>query len=84
MIFRCSYMSSIQSPNMFLSVGFLKQLLGNRIWPVKGVRSLCDTFNSKHCYGNSNVNARLYSLSSDIFNIYLLSVTEQKPTEPKL
>ena len=38
---------------------------------------------SKRCYGNSNVKARLYSLSSDIFNMYLFSVTEQEPTDPK-
>ena len=48
------------------------------------VRSRCDASNSKRCYGNSNVKARLYSLSSDIFNMYLFSVIEQKPTEPKL
>ena len=49
-----------------------------------GVRSRCDTSKSKHCYGNSCVKARLYLLSSDIFNMYLLSDTEQKPTDPKL
>ena len=44
----------------------------------------CDTSDTKRCFGNSNVYARLNSLSSDIFNMYLFSVTEQKPTEPKL
>ena len=48
------------------------------------VRSHCDTSKSKRCYGNSNLKARLYSLSSDIFNMYLFSVTEQKPTGPKI
>ena len=47
-------------------------------------RSRCDISYSKRYYGNSNVNTMLYSLSSDIFNMYLFSVTEQKPTEPKL
>ena len=45
--------------------------------------TLC-TSNSKRCYGNSNVKARLFSLSSDILNMYLFSFTEQKATEPKL
>ena len=59
-------------------------LLGNIIRPVKGVRSRCETSKSKRCYGNSNVKARLYSLSFDIYNMYPISVTEQKPTDPKL
>ena len=50
----------------------------------QGVRSRCGTSYSKRCYGNSNVKARLYSLSSDMLNMYLFSVTEQKPTGPKL
>ena len=49
----------------------------------QSARSRCDTSKSKRCYGNSNVKARLYSLSSDIFNMYLFSVTEHKPTDPK-
>ena len=48
------------------------------------VCSRCDTSKSKRCYGKSNVKARLYSLSSDNFNMYPFSVTEQKPTDPKL
>ena len=48
------------------------------------VRLRCDTSKSKSCYGNSKVKARLYSLSSDIFNMYLFSVIKQKPTDPKL
>ena len=77
-------MSSIKSPNLFLLVGFLLRLLSNKIWPVKGVRLRCDTSRSKRCYGNSNVKARLYSLAPDIFNMYLFSVTKQKPTDPKV
>ena len=77
-------MSSIQSPNLLLVVDFLYWLLGNRIQLVKGVRSCCHTSKTKRCYGNSNVRARFYSLSSDIFNMYLFSVKEQKPTDPKL
>ena len=46
--------------------------------------SRCDIFKSKRCYGNSNVKARLYLLSFDIFKMYLFSDTEQKPTDPKL
>ena len=76
-------MSSIQSPNLFLLVGFLQRLLGNRIRPVKGVRSSCDTSKTRRCYGNSSVKARPYSLSSDIFNMYIFSVKEQKQTDPK-
>ena len=37
-----SYMSSIQSPNLFLLVAFSCRLLSNRVWPVKRVRSNCD------------------------------------------
>ena len=43
--------------------------------PVKEVRSRYDTYRSKCYYGNSNVKARLYSLSFDIYNMYLFSVT---------
>ena len=50
----------------------------------QGVRSCCGISNSKRCDGNSNVKAWLYSLSSDIFNMYLFLVAEQKPTDPKL
>ena len=59
-------MSSIQSPNLFLLVAFFCRLLGNRVWPVKGVRSRCNTLQSKRCHGNSNaVKVRLYSLLFD-------------------
>ena len=37
----------------------------------------------KQSYGNSNVKARLYSLSSDTFDMNIFSVTERKPTDPK-
>ena len=63
-------MSSIQSPNLFLLVGFLYWLLSNRIWPVKGMRSRCNTFKSKRCYGNNNATVRLYSLSFDIRGVF--------------
>ena len=76
-------MPSIQLPNLFLLVGFLKRLLGNRIRTVKGVRSRCDTSKTKRCFGNSNVKAWLYSLPSDIYNMYLFSVKKQKSTDPK-
>ena len=55
-----------------------------RVTLNRGGRNSRFDCNSKRCYGNSNVYARLYSLSSDIFNMYLFSVTEQKPTDPKL
>ena len=71
-------MSSIQSPNLFLLVGFLCRLLGNRFWPVKGVRSRCNTLEFKRCYGNSNVKVRLYSLLFDIYCMHLFRVTEKK------
>ena len=77
-------MSSIQSHNLFLFVGFLYRLLGNGIWPVRGVRSCCSTIKSKRCYGNNNVKVKLYSLLLDIYCIYLFSVTEKKTTDPEL
>ena len=43
-----------------------------------------DTSYSKRCYGNSNVKPRLYSLSSDIFNMCVFCVTEQKRTDPNV
>ena len=60
-------MSSIQSRNLFLCVGFLYLLLGNGIWPVREVRSRCSTIKSKRCYGNNNVKIKLYSLLLDIY-----------------
>ena len=60
-------MSSIQSHNLFLFVGFLYRLLGNGIWPVRGLRSHCSTIKSKRCYGNNNVKVKLYSLLLDIY-----------------
>ena len=75
-------MSSIQSRNLFLLVGFLYRLLGNGIWPVRGVRSRCSTIKSKRCYGNNNVKLKLYSLLVEIYCIDLFSVTEKKPTDP--
>ena len=77
-------MSSIQSHNLFLFVGFSYRLLGNGIWPVRGVRSRCSTIKSKRSYGNNNVKVKLYSLLLDIYCIYLFSVTEKKPTDPEL
>ena len=77
-------MSSIKSLNLFLLVGVLYRLLGNGIWPVKGVCSRCKTFKSKSCYGNKNVKVRLYSLLFDIFRMYLFSVTEKKTIDPEL
>ena len=65
-------MSSIQLPNLFLLVGVLYRLLGNRIWPVKGVRLRCNAVKSKNCYRNKNVKLRLYSLSFDIYRIYII------------
>ena len=35
MIIHCSYVSSLQSSNLFMLVGFMYPLLGNRIWPDK-------------------------------------------------
>ena len=70
-------MSSIQSRNLYLYVGFLYRLLGNGIWPVRGVRSRCGTLKSKRCYGNNNLKVKLYSLLLDIYCIYLFSVTEK-------
>ena len=60
-------MSSIQSSNLCLFVGFLYRLLGNGIWPVRGVRSRCSTIKSKRCYGNNYVKVNLYSLLLDIY-----------------
>ena len=77
-------MSSIQSTNLFLLIGFWHRLLGNRVWPVKGVLSRCNTLKSKRCYGNNNLKVRLYSLSFDIYCMYLFSVTEKKLTDPEL
>ena len=77
-------MSSIQSRNLFLFVGFLYRLLGNEIWPVRGVRSRCSTIKSKRCYGNNNVEVEFYSPILDRYCIYLFSVTEKKPTDPEL
>ena len=48
------------------------------------VRSRGDRSKSKGCYGKSNVKARLYLLSFDIYNMYLFSVTRKKPTDPTL
>ena len=76
-------MSYIQSTNLFLWVGFLYRLLGNRIWPVKGVRSHCNTFKLKRCYGNNNAKVKLYSVPFDIYRMYLFSITEKKPTHPE-
>ena len=72
-------MSSIQSCNLFLFVGFLYRLLGNGIWPVRGVRSRCSTIKSKRCYGNIKLKLLL-----DIYCIYLFSVTEKKAIDPEL
>ena len=72
-------MSSIQSRNLFLFVGFLYRLLGNGIWPVRVVRLRCSTNKSKRCYGNNNVQVKPLL---DIYCIYLFSVTEKKPTDP--
>ena len=77
-------MSFIQSRNLFLFVGFLYRLLGNGIWPVRGMLSRCSTIKSKGCYGNNNVKVKLYSLLLDICCIYLFGVTEKKPTDPEL
>ena len=77
-------MSSIQSRNLFLFVGFLYRLLGNGIWPVRGVRSRCSTIISKRCYGNNNVRVKRNSLLLDVYCIYLFSVTKKKPTDPEL
>ena len=77
-------MSSIQSPNLFLLVGFLFSLLGNIIWPVKRVRSRYNTYKSKCCHGHNNGTVRFYSLLFDIYRMYLFSVPEKKPTDPEL
>ena len=77
-------MSSIQSSNLFLFEGSLSRLLGNRTRPVKGVRSRCNALKSKRCHGNSNVKASLYSLSFDMYFMYLFSVAAQKLTYPEL
>ena len=77
-------MPSIQSSNLFLLVGSLSRLLGNRTRPVTGVRSRCNTLKSKHCHGNNNVTASLYSLSFDIDCMYLFSVAAQILTYPEL
>ena len=84
MIFHKSNISTIQSPNLFLLVGFLGRLLGNRVWPVRGVRSRCNTPESKRCYGNSNVKVGLYSLLFELFCMYHITVSEKKPTDPEL
>ena len=77
-------MSSIQSPNSFWSVGFLYRLLGNRVWPVRGVRSRFNTLKSKRCYGNNKHKVRLKSLSFDNYCMYIFIVTEKKLTDPEL
>ena len=77
-------MSSVKSHNLFLFVGFLYRLLGNGIWPVRGVRSCCSANKSTRCYGNNSVKVKLYSLLLDIYCTYLFSVTEKKPTDPEL
>ena len=61
----------------FISVGklFISVARQPNMTPVKEVRSRYDTYRSKCYYGNSNVKARLYSLSFDIYNMYLFSVT---------
>ena len=51
---------------------------------VHYVYSLCNTSISKCCYGNNNVKVMLYSQLFDTYHMYLFSVTEKKPTEPKL
>ena len=84
MIFHRIYISSIQLHNLYLLVGFIYWLLGNRIWPVEQVRSYCNTSISKRCHGNDNVNVMLHLLSCDTYYMYLLSATEKKPTGPKL
>ena len=38
----------------------------------------------KHCYGNTNIKGTLYSLSFDIYRMYLFSVAEKKPSDPEL
>ena len=55
MIFHNIYISSIETPNLFLLGGFLCRLLGNKVWHVRGVCSRCYTLQSKRCYGISNV-----------------------------
>ena len=75
-------MSSIQSRNLFLFVGFLYRLLGNGIWPVRGVCSRCSTIKSERCYGNNNVKVELYSLVLDIYCIYIFGVTESNQLTP--
>ena len=77
-------MPSIQSPNSFWLVGFLYRLLGNRVWPVRGVRSRFNTIKSKRCYGNNNLKVRLKSLSFDNYCMYIFIGTENKLTGPEL
>ena len=77
-------MSSIQSPNSFWLVGFLYRLLGNRVWPVRGVRSSFNALKSKRCYGNNDLKVRLKSLSFDNYCMYILIVTKKKLTDPEL
>ena len=84
MMFRRSYMSSIQWSNLYLLVGFIYWLLGNRAWPVEGVHSRCNTSISKRCHRNEHANVMLHSLSFDTYYMYLLSATEKKTTDPKL
>ena len=75
-------MSSIQSRNLFLFVGFLYRFLGNGIWLVRAVRSRCSTIISKRCYGNNNVRVKRNSLLLDIYCIYLFSVTKRNQLTP--
>ena len=77
-------MSSIQSPKSFWLVGFLYRLLGNRVWPVRGVRSRFNTLKFKRCYGNNNLKVRLKSLSFDNYCMYIFIVTEKKLTDPEI
>ena len=51
---------------------------------VKGMRSRCNAFKSKSCFGNKNVKVRLYSLSLDSYQMYLFSVTEKQTNGPEL
>ena len=77
-------MSSIQSPNSFWLVGFLYRLLGNRVWPVRGVRSRFNTLKCKRCYGNNSLKVRLWSLSLDNYRMYIFGETEKILIDPEL
>ena len=77
-------MSSIQSSKSFWLEGFLYRLLGNRVWPVRGVLSRFNTLKSKRCYGNNNLKVRLKSLSFDNYYMYIFIVTEKKLTDPEI